>query len=147
MVFKSLCHKLDALSHFTFAPKPVIEDASVRADVPALAMEEVQPLAVSDANLLAPEEVFAGGDGQAGVRGKASGAVKAEAELTQEERKSRRAKKKRRRKGESEANCFPWIRCQGGRLENAAVLRQTRELPRFENLDVFWKESRRCTWA
>lgn len=40
---KALFAKLDALSHFHFAPKPVIEDLSVRADVPALAMEEVAP--------------------------------------------------------------------------------------------------------
>jgi U3 small nucleolar ribonucleoprotein component len=40
---KLLFAKLDALSHFHYAPKPVIEDLSVRADVPALAMEEVAP--------------------------------------------------------------------------------------------------------
>ncbi|BBN18173.1 U3 small nucleolar RNA-associated protein MPP10 [Marchantia polymorpha subsp. ruderalis] len=89
LLFKALCSRLDALSHFNFAPKPVIEDMGVRADVPALAMEEVAPLAVSDASMLAPEEVFTGEDG-----------LKAEAELTPEERKRRRAQKKRKRKGE-----------------------------------------------
>ena len=40
---KELFAKLDALSHFQYAPKPVVEDLSVKADVPALAMEEVAP--------------------------------------------------------------------------------------------------------
>ena len=42
-LLKALFLKLDALSHFSFAPKPVVEDMAVRADVPALAMEEVAP--------------------------------------------------------------------------------------------------------
>nr|XP_009794923.1 PREDICTED: U3 small nucleolar ribonucleoprotein protein MPP10-like [Nicotiana sylvestris]XP_016438814.1 PREDICTED: U3 small nucleolar ribonucleoprotein protein MPP10-like [Nicotiana tabacum] len=90
MLFKKLCLKLDALSHFHFTPKPVIEDMSVQANVPALAMEEIAPVAVSDAAMLAPEEVFAG-----------KGDVKEETELTQAERKRRRAKKKRKFKAES----------------------------------------------
>ncbi|KAL5544183.1 hypothetical protein UlMin_007967 [Ulmus minor] len=89
-LFKKLCLKLDALSHFHFTPKPVIEDMSIQANVPALAMEEIAPLAVSDAAMLAPEEVFAG-----------KGDFKEETELTQEERKRRRANKKRKFKAEA----------------------------------------------
>ncbi|XP_030495636.2 M phase phosphoprotein 10 [Cannabis sativa] len=91
MLFKKLCLKLDALSHFHFTPKPVIEDMSIQANVPALAMEEIAPLAVSDAAMLAPEEVFLG-----------KGDIKEDAELTQEERKRRRANKKRKFKAETE---------------------------------------------
>ncbi|KAH1201586.1 hypothetical protein AAZV13_17G080900 [Glycine max] len=90
MLFKRLCLKLDALSHFNFAPKPVIEDMSIQANVPALAMEEIAPVAVSDAAMLAPEEVFDG-----------KGDIKEETELTKAERKTRRANKKRKFKAEA----------------------------------------------
>ncbi|TVU50756.1 hypothetical protein EJB05_02145 [Eragrostis curvula] len=84
-LFNRICLKLDALSHFHFAPKPIIEDTSIQANVPALAMEEIAPVAVSDAAMIAPKEIFDG-----------KGDVKEEAELTQAERKRRRANKKRR---------------------------------------------------
>ncbi|KAG6486936.1 hypothetical protein ZIOFF_055517 [Zingiber officinale] len=85
MLFKKISLKLDALSHFHFAPKSVIEDMSIQVNVLALAMEEVAPLAVSDAAMLAPKEIFHG-----------KGNIKEEAELTKEERKRRRANQKRR---------------------------------------------------
>ncbi|XP_023516481.1 U3 small nucleolar ribonucleoprotein protein MPP10 [Cucurbita pepo subsp. pepo] len=87
LLFKKLCSKLDALSHYHYAPKPVIEDMSISVNVPALAMEEVAPVAVSDAAMLAPEEVFSG-----------KGDIKEAAELTQSDRKRRRASKKRKYK-------------------------------------------------
>lgn len=43
LVLKALFAKLDALSHFHFAPKPIVKDMAVQSEVPALAMEEVAP--------------------------------------------------------------------------------------------------------
>eukprot|EP00878_Enallax_costatus_P011914 GHUV01012438.1.p1 GENE.GHUV01012438.1~~GHUV01012438.1.p1 ORF type:complete len:599 (+),score=315.95 GHUV01012438.1:2225-4021(+) len=93
-LFKALCGKLDALSSFAFTPKPVVEELEVRSDVAALAVEEVAPLAVSDAAMRTPAEVYSA---------QAHGQEKAEAELTQEERKRRRAKKKRAHKNKEAA--------------------------------------------
>ncbi|KMZ72646.1 hypothetical protein ZOSMA_160G00200 [Zostera marina] len=90
-LFKKLCYKLDALSHFHFTPKPIIEDLSVSAiNLPALAMEEIAPSAVSDAAMLAPEEIFSG-----------KGNIKEDAELSKVDRKRRRAKNKRIFKAET----------------------------------------------
>ena len=77
-LFKALTTKLDALSHFHFAPKPVMEELTVQVDAPALEAEEVTPAMVSDASRKAPEEIFAGGAGVGGVRGSAAGDVKTE---------------------------------------------------------------------
>ncbi|GBG78326.1 hypothetical protein CBR_g26354 [Chara braunii] len=99
-IFKDLCLKLDAMSHFHFTPKQVTEDMTVRPAVPALAMEEVAPIAVTDADMLAPEELYEAGGGAGGVRGSAAGEVIVEGELTREDRKRLRAKRKRKQKAE-----------------------------------------------
>jgi U3 small nucleolar ribonucleoprotein component len=57
-LFKELCGKLDALSHFHYTPKPTIAEAHVKATAPALSMEEATPAAVSDATLIAPRELY-----------------------------------------------------------------------------------------
>lgn len=87
-LFNRLSQKLDALSHFHFAPKPAVEELAVK-DIPALAVEEVGPSATSLAGAKAPQEVY---------RSTTRGAPKAEEEYTREERKARRARKKRKQK-------------------------------------------------
>ncbi|PSC76514.1 U3 small nucleolar ribonucleo MPP10 [Micractinium conductrix] len=84
--FSALVAKLDALSHLHFTPRPVLEEVTVKVDVPAIMMEEAAPQFVSGASMQAPEEVFASGE---------RGAPRADEELSREDRKRRRAQKKR----------------------------------------------------
>ncbi|KAI9216764.1 U3 small nucleolar ribonucleoprotein complex, subunit Mpp10 [Blastocladiella britannica] len=55
---RDLFYKLDALSSFFYAPKPVMPEIAVKHDVAALTMEEAIPAFVSDAATKAPEEVY-----------------------------------------------------------------------------------------
>ena len=67
-LFANLCSKLDALSNYHFAPRPIADEAEVRpVTTPAIAMEEILPLHVSDARGVAPEEVYATKRGREGV--------------------------------------------------------------------------------
>jgi U3 small nucleolar RNA-associated protein MPP10 len=91
-LFRKLCTKLDALANFHFTPKAAKLDLSVRPNAPAIAMEEVLPLAVSAADTQAPEEVHEKKKGREGI-------LRDPAELAQEERKRlRQGKKAARRK-------------------------------------------------
>ena len=96
-LFANLCSKLDALSNYHFAPRPVGDEAEVRpVTQPAIAMEEVLPLHFSEARGVAPEEVYGAKRGRDGV-------LRADSELEQQDRKRlRSAKKAARRKARKE---------------------------------------------
>lgn len=91
-LFANLCSKLDALSNYHFAPRPMAADTEVRPiTVPAIAMEEVLPIYVSDARGVAPEEVYNPKRGREAV-------LRNESELEPEDRKRMRSGKKAARR-------------------------------------------------
>lgn len=91
-MFARLCSKLDALSNYHFAPRPIMDEAEVRPiTTPAIAMEEVLPLHVSDARGAAPEEIYGAKRGREGV-------LRGETEMEQLDRKRLRGSKKTARR-------------------------------------------------
>ena len=91
-IFAKICRKIDALSNFSFAPRPHVPDAKVTPAVPAISMEEILPMGVSEADARAPEEIHAKKRGRDGL-------VRSQEEMEQDDRKRiRRSKKIARRK-------------------------------------------------
>mmetsp|Transcript_48640 Transcript_48640/g.95355 ORF Transcript_48640/g.95355 Transcript_48640/m.95355 type:complete len:702 (+) Transcript_48640:52-2157(+) len=88
-LFAKLSYKLDALADFSFAPKPPKQDIVISSSTPAIQMEEVIPMGVSSAQLIAPQEEW---------KPSTKGQLLGETEVTSAEKKSKRAKKKRIRK-------------------------------------------------
>jgi len=60
-LFRAICYKLDSLSNTNYTPRKEKDEDKIeviKPNVPAIEIEEVTPITVSDTNRLAPEEIF-----------------------------------------------------------------------------------------
>ena len=60
-LYNNLVYKLDALSSAHFIPKPAQKSLDIKVQAAAITMEDAQPLTMSTAPTLAPQEVYAPG--------------------------------------------------------------------------------------
>ncbi|ODM96481.1 U3 small nucleolar ribonucleoprotein MPP10 [Orchesella cincta] len=83
---QSLFAKLDAISHYHYTPKPPSAEVKIVTNVPAISIEDVAPVSVSDASMLAPQE----------ITDHIKGPIKGKEERTDTDRKRERRKKKKK---------------------------------------------------
>ncbi|XP_033120767.1 U3 small nucleolar ribonucleoprotein protein MPP10-like [Anneissia japonica] len=86
-MMQSLFVKLDALSNFHYIPKPPLPEIKVVHNMPTITIEDIAPVTVNDADLLAPEEL---------KMKVGSGEIKSKEEKSDTDKKRERRKKKLR---------------------------------------------------
>jgi U3 small nucleolar RNA-associated protein MPP10 len=98
LLFDKICFSLDALAQFHYTPKPEDTQVAIKANIPAMMMEEQLPMIVSDTTLLAPHEIQ-----------KAPLTIKSNDEYTPEERKAlrRRIKTKHQKRDQEKKSKKP----------------------------------------
>ncbi|AGO11291.1 AaceriACR031Wp [[Ashbya] aceris (nom. inval.)] len=97
-LYKDLVYKLDALSSASFIPKPPQKSLEVRVQAATISMEDAQPLTMSSASTLAPQEIYAAGKAENSAEiALKNGVVMARAELTREDKQRLRRANKRKR--------------------------------------------------
>jgi U3 small nucleolar RNA-associated protein MPP10 len=137
-MFAGLCQKLDSLSNFHYTPKAPKPEITVVSNAAAISMEEVIPVNVSDATLLAPEEVF----------DKKRTDVKGETELDQTERakiRAARKKSKRKEKVMKEREIKVVEKMNPGRGNKHAKSKAFKELIGQKNVSILDKDGKKAS--
>ncbi|SCV99562.1 LAFE_0A05908g1_1 [Lachancea fermentati] len=102
-LYGNLVYKLDALSSAHFIPKPSEKSLDIKVQGATINMEDAQPLNMSNASTLAPQEVYTVGKSKSSNEiALKSGMVLAKDELTRDNKKRLRRAMKRKKAKENE---------------------------------------------
>lgn len=120
-LFRDICYNLDSLSSWHYTPKPVTESLSIVTNAPAIEMEDAQPLTMSSATRLAPQEQFTASATKGEVNGK-SGLPISKAEMTSEERQRYRRKQRATAKKSAPQKMAQFANMSKSKQEQAGVI-------------------------